>query len=797
MSLPSVPVAVCGTILAIGSCACALDVAAVPKQEADQWLRWAIPLPKRASIGKKAIVRVSALRIVLPENATELDRRAAAELQALFKDKAAVDVPASAARTPAVFEIVLARAARDEIRDHPNLDQAYRIAPLPPSRSGPIAGIRLAGLTPVGTYYAGKTLKQLLAPRIEGKGALAKVEVPMAEVEDWPDLAERGEWGGSSHADLEWMADRKFNLIEAHAKVSVDGKGVGHAVMDPRLMARARAHAVRIVPIIHHLEQLANSGIFQAYPKLKGIGTPKSICFAQPEVVKLVAEWLAELAAIEGVGDVMIWLSEEGKGCECTECQKQDRFVNETRVCVSAWRKAKQAHPRLGLRLLLTQASYKSNDKVLAAVPEDVKVSYYHGSLTYDASRREMIYPLLADYAKKGRWLGVYPTVTASWRIVAPFSCPQLIKFRMTEFVDKGLECLVAYAVPSNWYYEVNVEAAMEWSWNAHGRDEREFAAAYAARRGIEPPETFAQWAAVLGEVSWDVYGSEFPYREAYGGTDQIVRGGIKLGTGIFDEFKRGEQFDEDLAKCGQAMKLAQAMGHEATILETEIVQGYVRILKSVWNLSQLVHGKEGVRPADRAQAEQYFALFRQGARAVVGQMPKWAAAASPRLKEEPAKRFLDTIMVIDRLAGRMGDLAEECGFDDPDKAYRLRTIGTWHTKEFEDKPSQVRTMDVTKCIVGAGTYILKFKYRRGRLGLTASQVQLVSHPKDKPEDRRQEAVDKHSCHAGAWVKGDTYCLELKEHDAGRTYLVIASIRGGKTTEGEIFLHKERPEGRE
>ena len=775
-------------ILAVPSLLVAMDVATVSEQETHQWLRWALPLPKEAAIEAKAIVPVARLRIVLPDQATELDQCTAEGLQALIKSRSGVAVPVGGEGEADAFLITLDRASRAEIGEHPNLDQAYRITVVHDEATKKPTGIRLAGVTAVGTCCAARTLKQLLSPAIKG----VRIEMPLAEIVDWPDLEERGEWGGSSHADLEWMAERKFNLIEAHAKVTVDDQGTGHATMDESLMARARRHAVRIVPIIHHLEQLSRSGIFRVCPKLKGVGTPNSICFVQPEATKLVADWLTELGAIEGVGDVMIWLSEEGKGCQCEECQKQDRFVNETRVCVEAWRRARQTQPHVGLRLLLTQASYRSNDKVLAAVPDGVKVSYYHGSLTYDASRRPMIYPLLEDYVKSGRWLGVYPTVTASWRIVSPFSCPQFIKYRMAEFVDKGLKCLVAYAVPANGYYPLNVEAAMEWAWNAHGRDDREFAIAYATRHGIPQADEFAEWASLLGAVSWDVYGSEFPYREAYGGTDGIVRGGIKLGTGIFDEFKSVERFDEDLAKCDRALKLAHGIGDEATLLETKIVQGYVRILRSVWHLSQVVHGKDGVRPDDRDVAEQHFALFRQGANAVVELMPKWAAAMSAELADHPAKRFSDTVMVVDRLAGRMGDLAEECGFADPDRPYRLRTIGTWHTKEFEEKRSQARTIDVTKYVLGPGTYTLKFKYRRGTLGLTASQVQLVSHPKDTPAERRVEAVDRHSCHAGAWVKGDVYTVRLKEYDPQRVYLVVANIQGGRTTEGEIYMRKLR-----
>jgi hypothetical protein len=165
----------------------------------------------------------------------------------------------------------------------------------------------------------------------------------------------------------------------------------------------------------------------------------------------------------------------------------------------------------------------------------------------------------------------------------------------------------------------------------------------------------------------------------------------------------------------------------------------------------------------------------------------------SPLGPAKPAQRFLDTVAVIDRLAGRVAELGEEYGFEDKDKAYRLHVIGTWDTPEFEQQPSQSRTLDVTKWVLGPGVYTVRFKYLQGLLGLTASSVALVSHPKDKPDDRREDAVDKHTCHAGAWNKDETYTLDLKQHDPQRTYLVVAQIRGGKTTKGEIFFRKKRP----
>lgn len=778
-------------------CGCAGTAAVapepVPDAEAAAWLRWLTPLPKQVQITGKVTVPVAALRF-RPPNAPGPGRVALEELATLLSAKTGLDVQPFAAPTDSTFLIDLPRQSPDAalLRGQPNRDQAYTIKPVP-GGDARVLGLRCSALSDVGRYYAVTTLKQFIMPTLRNDGNTWTVDVPVCTLVDWPDLEERGEWGGSCAQDLEWLSDHKFNLIERHAKVTVDAAGHAQATMDMELMAQAHRCAVRIVPIIHHLEQLARSGLFRVYPNLKAEGAENSICFAQPEIVTVLAKWLTDLGQIPGVFDVMIWLSEEGKGCACEDCVKNNRFVNETRVCVAAWERAQETAPHLGLRLLLTQASYGSNQDILAAVPAGVKVSYYHGGLTYNTSRSPMIYPLLEDYAKQGRWLGVYPTLGASWRIVAPFSNPWFVHFRLNEFVQDGLDCLVGYTVPANALYRMNVEAAMEWAWNAGGRSPGEFACSFATRHGIRSPERFADWCELLSPVSWDVYGSGFPYREAYGGTDGIVRGSIKIGTGIFAEFSREEQLAEDLSTCEEALALAVDIGYEPAVLETRIVRDYVQVLKCVWELSKLVH-KDKVEAEERATARRCFDTFFTSCNSLAALYPKWAEAVAPDLEKRQSARFWDTVAVMERLAARMGTIMEDCGFVDQDKPYRLHTIGTWKTEEFEEKQGQTRRLEVSALVDGPGIYRFQPKYRGGTLGLTASCVQLASFAKDAPDSIRVEAQDEHSCHAGAWVKDDIYRLELQAFDPTREYAVIARIRGGPTTKGEFLFRKLRQE---
>ena len=232
-------------------------------------------------------------------------------------------------------------------------------------------------------------------------------------------------------------------------------------------------------------------------------GDPVALCFSKPKTTEILTDWMRALARHEGVTDIMVWLSEYAGQCGCEDCAaalKEDitQHALEVQAVGRALDTLREDYPYLNARVLLTQGTYPDNDKILAATPPNVQVSYYCGGgrerSTYNSSRDPMIYPLLENYAAQGRWLGVYPQFTASYGTVCPWSGPQFIKHLIGEFVDKGLDCVCGYTVPNNQLHAFNVTAAAEWSWNQSGRSEREFAIAWATQRRIQNPEAVGDW---------------------------------------------------------------------------------------------------------------------------------------------------------------------------------------------------------------------------------------------------------------------------------------------------------------
>ncbi len=86
--------------------------------------------------------------------------------------------------------------------------------------------LALTAAQPQGVYYAVQTLKQLIAAAPSAEQG--RIVIPLADVTDWPDMAERGMWGGDVNDDMPWLAQWKMNLVETHVERSLgpDGRGV-------------------------------------------------------------------------------------------------------------------------------------------------------------------------------------------------------------------------------------------------------------------------------------------------------------------------------------------------------------------------------------------------------------------------------------------------------------------------------------------------------------------------------------------------------------------------------------------
>ncbi|HNT35790.1 MAG TPA: hypothetical protein PKH07_12435, partial [bacterium] len=542
--------------------------------------------------------------------------------------------------------------------------------------------LTLVALEPRGIYYASKTVQQLLKAKRVGD----RVGIPMMEVTDWPDLEDRGLWGCDAYHHMRWLSDRKMNYMEQIASPRVDENKRPIAWLSEakmQMVTEGPTYGINPVPAVLHLEQLGGGGLFDQYPELvakkTGEREKSPICYSQPVFVDILADWLVGYAQMPGVTEVDVWMAEnlaQKGGCECDECSKHDRNVLEAQVIVAAYEKAKKRVPSLRIRTLTSEETENSNIEVFKVFPPEVKIWYYHSLLTYTAGETALLWrPYLEDFAKGGRWLGVCPSLFAAGHFTHPFTAAQFVHYRLNEFVDKGLKGLIGYAIPRTYYLSFNVEAAMEWAWNAKGRTPREFAYSWAVREGLPDPNLFAEWSETLGPVAWDVYGSDFPVGEQRNTPGKVAKrlrdGTLKeLGFVLWDAYrspwgdiKSEAQLEQDSILADKAVQLARQMGREEYIHESLIAQGYIRSLKALWELKQIVEPSE-IAEKDRAAAKTYFRMYIDGLRQASDSLPKWEATLPLRKQDEdftekPVGVIAEMIKEMQQVASDFGILLQ------------------------------------------------------------------------------------------------------------------------------------------
>lgn len=610
--------AVCLVITAWPGGLAAAEPVALTPEEAQAWARYLVPLPKTLNITHKVELDPAQVAVIPPGGTSVVTDQACKELRQALGRAANAPNPPSPAFT---ITLVLGGDEAASLASLKNSEQASKIT-IEPAQNG----LRLVALQPRGLYYAVKSLQQLIIPYVKNNTAL----MPLFEMTDWPDMTDRGLWGCDHFAWLRWMADRKMNIGEQICARSVSSDGKGHSSLkegrEP-MITEGPYYGLAPVPVTLHLEQVAgSSGLFTYYPQLKGVGGQDGcICYTNGAFTHVLADWICDLASLQFVEGVDVWMAENlhGQGgCQCTNCKKWDRNVLEAKIIVDAWNEAKVrlGRPDLKLWILTSEETYKSNAAVFASLPSDVRIWYYHSLYTYTTGRLGIISSDVKAVADSGRYAGVCPLLQAL--CTQPFTSAEFVSYRMNEFVDKKISGLIGYAIPPPLvnFLRFNVEAAAEWSWNAKGRSMHEFALSYGVRRGLQDPEKFAQWSDAIGKVEFDVYGSDWPVSERKNRPGPAARNLLNgtlpaLGEaypgfrGPYGEIKSEKQFDDDIALTTTARYLAVQMGIDEYYYESLHVDGCINALKALYKLKGLVVNGT-VSPANRETARYWFGVY-------------------------------------------------------------------------------------------------------------------------------------------------------------------------------------------
>ena len=591
------------------------EIRSVSPAEEKALVRHLIPLPHEIRIQRQVILPPGEVGVAVRPGATDIEKNAAAELEALFREKAGV--PPSGKR----FEIRIgvndprmsARTAA-RLKSLPNREQAYAIIPDGAGR------LVLTGLDGRGVYYAARTMCQLL----EASLTRERAAVPLAEVTDWPDLNERGLWNfGQPEVWIPWMASLKLNYAKMVNTTlqKIERDKPNHATIDRDLMLKARLMAFNYLPFILHLNFLHDYGLYTAYPELAGKGGSalagryfahkegsqhRVPCASNPLLAKILAEWMADIAA-QGADEASCWLSERPAQCGCTQCTAVGQFVLESRAFLAAWNEVKKQYPAFRIRIFISTTDNDRYERVLAELPPEVKIERACHAALDRVTRlpRDLIRsPLFDSYAAEGRWISSYDApISANGLVETPeFKVPQSSAHRIRAFVrqlaDRKWSGAYGMLPWGNMGREVCgfcITALAEWSWNLNGRNEREFAIAWATREGMKNPEAVGDWSDFMGPVEADVYDSDFPVCWSWGKAAKMVENRERpvLGEGMFRYYPGVEDFDRKIAACERALSIAENAGYSHLAAESRVVKSYVDLAKQVYIVAEQVSTRD------------------------------------------------------------------------------------------------------------------------------------------------------------------------------------------------------------
>lgn len=605
-------------ILAGNYCTAAIEK--VDATEKKAWINHVLPLPHEISIGEKAALFPKDIKVTLATDGDDIAANAVAELKAFLKDKTGVEP------TGSDFEIVVGTLDKDgklagispknatRLGACPNKDQAYLIEPVGGDK------LLVAGLNGKGVYYGTVTLRQLLG----AFGDKDKIVVPLAEIVDWPDMAERGLWNGGKFI-IPFMAAMKLNFTqEYHPDLSVRRTPAGPVVtvkFDKAQWNAARRKAFNLVPEITHMNFLQYYfKIYDVYPELQGKGkaaaqrTNKTDydyvcpCASNPLLVDILAKWMEGFAE-KGVMDMTVWTSEFFGQCGCDKCARTNQFVLETRAIVNAWKRVHAKYPDFLIRVFLGfDARPELMSAVLAEIPAELKIE----RACYSSSEK-----LFDRRAEAGDWLASYrlPFVGTcfDFNVLAQQRAIKRLYDRKWSGAYSLLRTVdVAY---NETFAACEIGAIAEWGWNVNGRDARDFAIAWATRQGDASPEKFGEWAAIMGPIEADIDETAPAFLQPGWVKERVFmlsageRRGHLSGKPGFFRFCPAEPW---IRQCEKALELAKTFKSRDWEIDTEWSVAFLMADEATNNLLEAT--KERDAEKKRAMVKDGLAMLKSAA---------------------------------------------------------------------------------------------------------------------------------------------------------------------------------------
>ncbi len=608
----------------------AAELKSVSSDEARVWIERVIPLPHEISIANKVGMAPADIGFKLTASAGEIERQAALELTEWVRDKTGAALQGTnfiiVAGVADAEDRVAGRAVRgvERLRTLPNADQAYLIQPWPEG------GLTIAGTSGKGVYYGVQTLLQLLGQTVSSN----RIEVPLAKVVDWPDFDERGLWN-NSHEIIPWMASLKLNFghVSVPIRIDPDGKGLCPPLPMQQIQEAAK-RAFHLMPHLAHFDLEGWKAVYERYPELKGIGDGarnpgrpdrgRCPCASNPLLASLIGDWL-ESAAAQGPREFSLWLTEYTPcQCGCERCLQAGprQFQRETEACVKAWQRARKQYPDLAARIFFTLGNCPKS-----CMPKDIQDAAECLALVPDGMKIEKVYggakQPFHEAAAQGKWVATYgfgSGIPRSFDGGCRFFAGSRIRASALEYYSNrwsGVYSLSALelsrpvkGVYEKGYFNYRIYATAEWTWNAHGRDLKQFIAVWAARQGLNPPEVVAEWILAMEPLEAAVSPMRIVLNRWVSDLNtaaEAARPGVGA-NGFPSSLPDTAACDRAVAACERALPLAQRINDPSLACETRYVQALYSAARQVRLLADTLSARTGVTTNQAVMSDQSLA---------------------------------------------------------------------------------------------------------------------------------------------------------------------------------------------
>jgi hexosaminidase len=266
-----------------------------------------LPRPEQITYGAGHLA-VRGLGIEFASPPSSEDRFAAAELANWLGFRAGAEIPVRQTRGSGPSIVLNRTGAVDALpmpgeKPGPDSREAYELKVTP-------SGVTIRARSSAGIFYCAETLRQM----VEGKGEQASL--PEVTIHDWPSMVYRGVMVDMSHGplptvaeverQLDFMARWKENQYYFYSEDSIELKGFPLINPEGRftqqdvrsIIAYARQRHIDVVPCLELYGHQHDLFRVERYSSLSDLPHGTEFDPRNPEVMKLLANWIGQFAQL-------------------------------------------------------------------------------------------------------------------------------------------------------------------------------------------------------------------------------------------------------------------------------------------------------------------------------------------------------------------------------------------------------------------------------------------------------------------------------------------------------------------